>query len=509
MFRPELFFDLKWWVTCRVKILIVIDDGGGYSEFGGFHLGQILKVLATDSPPHVAFEVTKAHRQTGEGADLNGFRFDAHDLGQYSQIWLFGIERENEKLGAKELKALSQFMDAGGGVFATGDHENLGQAMCAEVPRVRSMRRWYWPNAGPNGELPAPSQTGPDRHDTVMGLGMGGDQSDKVPQPIKPVPNVRRFGGGIITRVVTYPHPVLCGPTGPIELLPDHMHEGKCDPPTDLGKTWTFDGHAVVEYPAVSGHREAPKVIATANTRNTTGEDFEVLAAYDGHRANVGRVVVDATWHHWFNINLIGFVNATDPANPAYDAAVVPKWNEIKAYFRNVALWLARPSVQNCLRRSGWLIILRNDDIRMTFRPLDKTPDRLGYLWHLGILARDAMGKLASRCQTTQWIIEALPEFDFDLTPWPPFPKIPMPDPPPPWLDLIDLENVALGGAVHELATAFQQEKNAREIFEKRGDEIEKLVRRGAAIGTAELFARHAESAKGAEKLEAVARRLI
>ena len=33
-------------------------------------------------------------------------------------------------------------MDGGGGLFATGDHGALGKALCGEVPRARSMRRW-------------------------------------------------------------------------------------------------------------------------------------------------------------------------------------------------------------------------------------------------------------------------------------------------------------------------------------------------------------------------------
>jgi hypothetical protein len=42
--------------------------------------------------------------------------------------------------------------------------------------------------------------------------------------------------------------------------------------------------------------------------RTPPGRPFPVIAAYDGHRvhgpdAQPGRVVTDATWHHFFNIN--------------------------------------------------------------------------------------------------------------------------------------------------------------------------------------------------------------
>jgi hypothetical protein len=33
---------------------------------------------------------------------------------------------------------------------------------------------------------------------------------------------------------------------------------------------------------------------------------FGTVGVYDGHQANVGRIAVDSTWHHFFDINLIG-----------------------------------------------------------------------------------------------------------------------------------------------------------------------------------------------------------
>jgi hypothetical protein len=502
---PNVYFDKLWWTTCRVKILIVTDDqfSGGFGDTASFHVGQIIRILGEDPWSHVSFVVTKAHRQDGSGvgADHSNFRFHTHDLSQYSQIWLFGITRLVDALSPPELKALAQFMDGGGGVFATGDHENLGQAMCAEVPRVRSMRRWYHPSAGPNGEPIAPDQSGDLRHDTVMNDAIGGNQSDKEPQPIRPKIYTRRTGGRIIYRVHQFPHPVLCGPNGRIEYLPDHMHEGLCEVPDDLNKSWTFDGYTSAEYPVVAGHQESPEVIAWATTRNTSGEEFGVLGAYDGHRASVGRVVVDATWHHWFNINLTGFLAATDPALPGYDPTVVPKWEAIKAYYRNVGLWLARPGLQRCLRNGGWIIILKYADILMTQRPLDQVRDRLTYYWQLGVFARDAMGRLASQCQTTQWVIDTIPWLDFQLTPWPPIRKPPLPDPPP-WLDVSELENVVLGGAVHELLAKFRNEKSAQEILEKRSDEVEALVRQGAKAGVAELLKRYTAAGQDATKLD-------
>ena len=46
--------------------------------------------------------------------------------------------------GEAQVWAFTQFMNNGGGLFATGDHEDLGAPLCAAIPRVRSMRRWLW-----------------------------------------------------------------------------------------------------------------------------------------------------------------------------------------------------------------------------------------------------------------------------------------------------------------------------------------------------------------------------
>src|SRR5258708_6161783 len=80
-------------------------------------------------------------------------------------------------------------MDGGGGVFATGDHEDLGVVLNGRVPRVRSMRKWYWPNPGPLGEPIAPDALGtgriettqPGHNETFIHFD---DQSDDIPQPL-------------------------------------------------------------------------------------------------------------------------------------------------------------------------------------------------------------------------------------------------------------------------------------------------------------------------------------
>lgn len=494
MFDVDLgsIFDFTWLSTCRVRILVVTDSSsGGFDETTGFHLGKVLKLVENDPWPHVKFEFTKAHRQASATADVPNFRFDGHDLTQYSQIWLFGISRSGpDPLSQSELRALSQFMDGGGGVFATGDHENLGQAMAAEVPRVRSMRRWYHPNPGPNGEPAAPDQTGAGRHDTIVDTnpgvpGVQGSQTDSTPQQIRPRFYSRRTGG-FLDAVARFPHPVLCGPDGPIRFLPDHMHEGLCEVPANLSNGFSFDGYNGTEYPTVGTHQEAPEVIAWADSHDTTTTDFGVLAAYDGHRANVGRVLVDATWHHWFNINLDGYIKATTPGDPTFDAATVPKWEAIKAYFRNVGAWLANPHIQTCLRNGGWLVAVRHFDILIAHRSLELIRDPVLYFWQIGTFARDALGRLASQCQYLMWNLGFLAPLELAFDPWV---RLPQPDPPP-WIDLEELELVALGGAMDGLLNRFSPDVAGQEILDNQMEELDQAAKRGAAQATLQLVQR-------------------
>ena len=123
-----------------------------------------------------------------------------------------------------------------------GDHEDLGVDMAGGLPRVRSMRKWYWPSPGPNGEPISPPVDGFDRKDTVQ-LGPESpplhpdfmDESDNVPQHI--IPTLYAAGGVWFSpwyKTYVRPHPVLCGPRGIIKVLPNHPHEGECYVPDDI-----------------------------------------------------------------------------------------------------------------------------------------------------------------------------------------------------------------------------------------------------------------------------------
>ena len=347
--RPDLLFP--WWRPCTVNVLMVTDGGldFGLADFG---LSAFVNLMINDGRSYVRFNITLAHLRSnvtdaqvmkgaiGIAESIKDFRFDNPNHftdSKYDEVRLFGIETNYHsssynhrfihqaaypanRLSDNELRVLNAHMHRGGGVFATGDHGALGKALCGSINRVRSMR--YWDSHIVDGEDEV-GMTNARRNDTNQPGDPGSqfsDQSDDIPQTIQ----LKLYSSRInfFTRE-RYPHPVLCGPSGRINVLPDHPHEGECIEPKSLTDTFPPDGSE--EYPAAvgGGPRIAPEVIATSQVRAgnvaglfgsfkspTIAHSFGAISAYDGHRAGVGRVVCDATWHHFINVNLIGLVEA-------------------------------------------------------------------------------------------------------------------------------------------------------------------------------------------------------
>jgi hypothetical protein len=73
---------------------------------------------------------------------------------------------------------------------------------------------------------------------------------------------------------------------------------------------------------------------------------FGAISAYDGDAAQVGRIVCDATWHHFVNINLNGAGGTPDttsaPRTGMYIAGnPTPEYLKIQRYYLNTVRWLA------------------------------------------------------------------------------------------------------------------------------------------------------------------------
>ena len=123
-----------------------------------FTVSELIYLLTTSTP---SISVDTAHRRNDPNATFPNFNFaTAPELWNYDVLWIIGYEGYNSRyygspIADDELQAIAQFMESGGGVFATGDHEGMGSYICGQIPRVRSMRMWY----GQEGDLPAGAPT--------------------------------------------------------------------------------------------------------------------------------------------------------------------------------------------------------------------------------------------------------------------------------------------------------------------------------------------------------------
>lgn len=452
---------------CKVRVLLVA-DGLDFSE-GGFGLSTFVKTLIGAGFWHAYFEITLAHLdsyvsddavmvgQPGIHRSIKGFVFDNPSYftpTMYDVVYLFGISTDlsgfapraanptqypADRLGDAELTNLSLFQDGGGGLFATGDHGQLGAAMGANVKRARNMRIWY--DTTPDYMTNEVDMYGPRRNDT-NNIGHDlvtqfDDQSDDIPQTIHP--KLYRLGIGPFYRYA-YPHPILCGPKGMIRVLPDHPHEGEAIVPSNLTLNYPIDN--TVEYPFATGsttYRVSPEIIARSvvpagNTADfklaTQTHSFGAIGAYDGHRAGVGRVVTESTWHHYVNINLIGdeFLPPSDPKSMGFlaSASGIAHLENIKHYYKNTALWLARPSLQVCFRKRLLWKLLRHDRVieAVASTPnvsLEKLTDR-GFILEVGMHAEAELKRLLPPCAYRSFILDiikdAAPTMAQILDPW-------------------------------------------------------------------------------------------
>lgn len=336
---------------CRQKILMVTDDSLNFGP-GGFGLSEFVSIIQG-----AGHTVSSAHRNGDPDATLPGaFKFDtaspAVTTANYDQLWLFGFT--TLALSAPEQTVIAQFMQSGGGVFATGDHESIGAGMGANIPRVRGMRNWF--------TVP---MSDPNRLDTVLDPGADtvkqfDDQADAIPQRLFPV----FFSNGGPDNVASSwsVHPVLRHPSGAVDYLPDHPHESECLAPTPVAGI--FAGIEEWPEPIGGGARIAPQIAAVSMSAGRFITDalkppvmprsFGAISTYDGDAADVGRVVCDATWHHFVNINLNGAGAVADPTTGLprtglyASGSPTPEYLKIQRYYLNTVCWLAPRTRRLC-----------------------------------------------------------------------------------------------------------------------------------------------------------------
>jgi hypothetical protein len=499
--EPTAFFPFLR--SCRNRVLLVADGGLDFSE-ADFGLAFFVRTLLDTPGRFVRHEITLGHLAAASSSQMmageariagrhTSFKFDdttTFTPDMYDVVMLFGIRSSyfgrgtasdgnpypTDRLADPELQALTEFMNGGGGLFATGDHGVLGRALSHALPRVRNMRLWESTSAQEADDQV--SMDGPWRNDTNRG-GQFDNQSDDVPQKISP----KSYLGGVVVPV-RYPHPLLCGPEGIIEVMPDHPHEGQCVEPDDTSLVLT-DGSR--EYPDATdgGDRPLPEIISTnrvpagnlaslssGDKAATHAQEFGGICAYDGHRAGVGRVVTDATWHHFVNTNLKGGEGLSAPFDKGFlTSQGAGALRAIRAYHRNLVVWASRAERIQCMNFALiWDVLFDGRVVEAVLSTTDVRTDQIrpGALRLIGVHARDALGRKASQCQSLRLVIDlvlarALPDLVPDIDPWHPHRRefretI--------WFDDTALVDVALGGALVALRRAADEptEESARSV---------------------------------------------
>ena len=401
------------------NVLILLDgfyrfgaSGGGTADFTFVRLVEILN--------NAGMTVTKAHRDGDASADIDNVTLatapvpgdpSVINLRDFDVVWMFGAHGQaangSRNLTSAEVAAVEAFMDAGGGVFATGDHESIGSDMCGRIPRVRLMRAWYGEglnnnglNYGANSPMVARPATpgdpgvpgvpdfprnfdrdGAGRGDTLQRNPAGTyptanrvwfeNQSDSVPQPLSPT---------------TAPaHSILRHAGRNLLVYADHMHEGHTLGADDLSGIFDYtnayplddgSGRTVIDFPpAVNGQDVLPLVIATGQTVSPptdlgqanssisdgqtppTPKTINTLCVYDGTVVGKGRIVTASTFHHYIDINLDGDsrLNANGLTNAGPDAekgkgfygtgSAAAVYQDIKQIFVNITNWLTKPRI--------------------------------------------------------------------------------------------------------------------------------------------------------------------
>jgi hypothetical protein len=535
--RPALVDYITKYLFSHARILFVVDTeidlGPGANAFG---VERVIRLLRESHVGCMHFHVDVGQRSsgafsvvaapTGTNAKYLGFRFDStlpdgtRVIDRYDEIWCFGFKPDNSgatdanitQPGAlpasdAELAVLTTWMNNKGGVFATGDHDYLGASMCHRIPRVGTMRAWTNAQGVPPIGTPARIDTNRPANSAELA---GTDviefdrQSDFVPQPIEWVPWLS-FRQPWFRRWIR-PHPVLCHPTlGPIDVMPDHPHEGVvfdhvAQPdvglgPITLGNTYNFGGGVTgQEYPALGTVQPFPMVIARGRTLadpplmhekgDSPAKRFSMISVYDGHRANVGRVATDSTWHHWMNINITQI-----------EAAGGNNWEKIKRYYLNLAVWLAPPHIRRyCLH----LHVLESFYSYPGIEEFHRKADVLD----LGFTFRHYLLQLYGPCWVSQLILDWVGEIDIGLRerlierylvlPTPQRPIPPRPEPcltcPPPDL----FEAVVLGGIVKAGAEIVRGDNGGLEASVKRlrelnPDKLDKQLLSGASAALKQL----------------------
>jgi hypothetical protein len=225
------------------------------------------------------------------------------DDSDFDELWLFAVDT-GDGLDAEDCAAIGRFRKSGRGVLVTRDHMDLGSSVCS----LGGVGKAHFFHS---------SHTDPDESRHVI--------DDRETAAIL-WPNYHSGANGDFQEIaiIDPPHPLLRDPAAPdglIHYLPAHPHEGAVGAPAD---------------------DPSARVIATG-TSKVTGRRFNIAVAFEPS-GDGGPGLAESTFHHFADYNwdpAAGCPSFVSEA-PGDGLARSPEARHaIRAYVRNIALWLA------------------------------------------------------------------------------------------------------------------------------------------------------------------------
>lgn len=421
--RPRLVGDIP-----TIKILLYTDHPHFIRPgMDGTDLGTMIDHLHAHPPTFGRLCIEWLSRNSNDADN----KLSPEKLKEYDQIWFFGVHQlsgENvtaipflcgpeSELDEAEVRALGDWMKIdprkklrGGGVLVTGDHATqrpaggqpgqnklcpdksqheavlgLGRALGRCVPRAGSLRKW-------EGK---PTKSKKDSYNTQTPVEGSDPDDSRLEDDAHPLQLLlKRFDSLGNPAVGGFSHPLFFYKKGKlIQVFPDHNHEGAVIIPDHLDmKVW----------PKGKFLRPKPRVVAqTLDHRN--GRLLNILAAYNGDCARVGRIVADSTWHHYLNINLTRF---RPPAQEGSDA------DQIGQFYGNLAIWLSPRSKRREMAHVmlTWLVshLFILEELRLERHDCEESD--LDQMLDIGRAAYSILSRVASPCEIHELLQAIVPD---------------------------------------------------------------------------------------------------
>lgn len=259
-----------------------------------------------DSEGRALCEVTARNRETNTlGNDEVLSRLDTTD---FDELWLFAVDT-GDGLTVADCQGITRFRQRGGGILSTRDHQDLGSSLCT-LGGVGRAHFFHSKHQDPDETRRArDDQATTDISWPNYHSGSNGDY--QVVTPLEPLHELLRNASS---------------PSGRIEYFPAHPHEGGVGVPEEA---------------------RTARVIATGKSQ-VTKRPFNLIVAFereqDRHGNTLGRAVAESSFHHFVDYNWDTSMGCPSfLAEPPGDRIIrePEKLEDVKAYVRNLALWLA------------------------------------------------------------------------------------------------------------------------------------------------------------------------